>query len=225
MNKKERIFRNAARYLGYQKKALDGGALELMEQAYGELLASIKPMHILREYAVHIDGDQFTLGDIAPITSSNLAKLFGGAAKGYGMLATLGAPLDMRIKRLMITSPALGAALSACASAYIDEYIDEFLAALDEKLLADGLMLSPRFSPGYGDVPLSYQKPLLAMLEARRIGVALTDGFLMLPEKSVSAVAAVKKKNLADTCEEDETKAHRCEACTLKSCSYRQTGL
>ncbi|NLO86321.1 MAG: hypothetical protein GX096_13015 [Clostridiales bacterium] len=222
MNKKERVFRNAARYLGYQKKALDSDALELLDQAYDELHASIKPMHILREYSVKVDGDEFTFGDIAPIISPNLAKLFCGAAKGYGMLATLGAPLDMRIKRLMITSPALGAALSSCASAYIDEYIDEFLAELDEKLAADGLTLSPRFSPGYGDMPLSYQKPLLAVLEARRIGVALTDGFLMLPEKSVSAVVAVKEKSLAETCKEEEGESHRCESCSLTTCAYRK---
>lgn len=217
MNKKERVFKDAARYLGYQKQRIEQGALDLLNQAYDELLAIIQPKHILHEYPVRVDEDLFIIGDMEPVESKNLSHLFAGATKGYALLATLGTPLDMRIKRLMVSYPALGAALSSCASAYIDEYIDEFLSETKEKQSSIGMMLSPRFSPGYGDVPLSYQKPLLALLEARRIGVTLTDGFLMLPEKTVSAIIAVKKIDASE-----KYKIEKCETCNLITCSYRK---
>lgn len=212
----KRIFSNAARYLGYRKKQMDQDAMELLEQAYDELLQVIEPKHILHQYQVHVADEQFIMGDLPPLTSRDLIRLFRGSTMGYVLLATLGAPLDMRIKKLMITSPAHGAALSSCGSAYIDEYIDEFLAEQELALKSKGLTLSPRFSPGYGDVPLSYQKPLLDLLEARRIGVMLTEGFLMLPEKSVSAVIAVKAHAM------EKQKIHRCGECNLENCGYRE---
>ena len=58
--------------------------------------------------------------------------------------------------------------------------------------MQEGLTLSPPFSPGYGDAPLSCQGALLSWLEARRIGISLTAGGLMLPEKSVTALMALR---------------------------------
>ena len=100
--------------------------------------------------------------------------------------------VDELVRRLMLTDPALGAAVGACASALVDEYIDGLLEEQSAALAAEGLRLSPRFSPGYGDAPLSCQGPLLAWLEARRIGISLTSGGLMLPEKSVTALMALR---------------------------------
>ena len=50
-----------------------------------------------------------------------------------------------------------------------------------------GLYLRPRFSPGYGDFALEYQKDIFRMLECeKRIGITLTEGNLMMPSKSNS---------------------------------------
>ncbi len=50
-----------------------------------------------------------------------------------------------------------------------------------------------RFSPGYGDLPLAFQRQLLDALQAdRRIGIGLTDTLLMTPSKSVSAIIGIR---------------------------------
>ena len=60
--------------------------------------------------------------------------------------------------------------------------------------LEPGETLVSRFSPGYGDLPLGYQRTLLAILDTpRKIGVSLTDTLLMVPSKSVSAVVGVRR--------------------------------
>ena len=62
--------------------------------------------------------------------------------------------------------------------------------------LAEGETLVPRYSPGFGDFPLSAQREILSVLDAARaIGVSLTDTLLMVPSKSVSAVIGVKEDN------------------------------
>ena len=104
----------------------------------------------------------------------------------------MGAPLDTLVRRLMLTDSALGAAVGACASVLVDEVIDELLREKAADLMQEGLTLSPRFSPGYGDAPLSCQGALLSWLGARRIGISLTAGGLMLPEKSVTALIALR---------------------------------
>ncbi len=45
-----------------------------------------------------------------------------------------------------------------------------------------------RYAPGYGDWTLSDQAPLIALVDASRIGIILTEEHLMLPSKSISGV-------------------------------------
>ena len=55
-----------------------------------------------------------------------------------------------------------------------------------------GLVPTRRYSPGYGDLPLSVQPALLDALDAgRRLGVTLTESLLMVPMKSVTAVVGI----------------------------------
>jgi len=53
-------------------------------------------------------------------------------------------------------------------------------------------VLKPRFSPGYGDLPLETQREIFDVLDcSRRIGLMLNDSLLMSPTKSVTAFVGV----------------------------------
>ena len=179
MDAKARALRDAARYLGIRAKPA-GEALAVLESAYPMAQEAALPRSLMRRAAMRACEGRLMIADVLAIPSLDLCRLFAGAREGLALAVTLGAPLDALVRRLMLTDPALGAAVGACASALVDEYIDGLLR------------LSPRFSPGYGDAPLSCQGPLLAWLEARRIGISLTSGGLMLPEKSVTALMALR---------------------------------
>lgn len=183
--------RDAARYLGIRGKPA-GEALAVLESAYPMAQEAALPRSLMRRAAMRACEGCLMIADVLDIPSLDLCRLFAGAREGLALAATLGAPLDALVRRLMLTDPALGAAVGACASALVDEYIDGLLEERNAALAAEGLRLSPRFSPGYGDAPLSCQGPLLAWLEARRIGISLTSGGLMLPEKSVTALMALR---------------------------------
>ena len=51
-----------------------------------------------------------------------------------------------------------------------------------------GCKLSMRYSPGYGDWPLSVQPTLLKLLNGERIGITLDSSNIMTPRKSVTAL-------------------------------------
>ena len=54
--------------------------------------------------------------------------------------------------------------------------------------------LSPRFSPGYGDLELDFQRQILSVLCADRIlGIKLGDNLLMTPQKSITAICGIKE--------------------------------
>lgn len=148
-----------------------------------------------------------------------LCQLFQGATQGVAAAVTLGGEVDRLICRQMLMEPALGAAISALASVLADEEMDRVMSKLQEDVAPQGLTLSPRFSPGYGDLPLTYQQPLCQALESWRIGVSLTQSCLMLPEKSITALCALRN---ALTCPEAGKHDHACQRCILANCPYRE---
>jgi hypothetical protein len=79
--------------------------------------------------------------------------------------------------------------------------------------------LTARYSPGYGDFPLSEQRHIFALLDVtRRIGVSLTEGGLMLPQKSVTALIGLGAPEGART-------ATSCDTCPAQAhCMFRKEG-
>ena len=71
----------------------------------------------------------------------------------------------------------------------IEAYCDACQKELSTEAAKEGLYLRSRFSPGYGDFSLDYQKELLILLDApKRIGLTVTDSMMLTPTKSVTAV-------------------------------------
>ena len=81
------------------------------------------------------------------------------------------------------------------------------------------LYLTDRFSPGYGDLPLSLQPALCEILDVqRRLGLYVTDSLLLNPMKSVTAILG-----LAPT--PRPTPIRGCAVCPNRGeCAYRKGG-
>ena len=154
------------------------------------------------------------LGPLA-VRSRDLARVLAGCRHAFLFCATLGAGIDALLRRYSQMSGADALMAQAAATAAIEGWCD----ACAEKLLAEpavaGERLRMRFSPGYGDLPLAVQRPLLQILDsARRAGIVLTETCLMIPSKSVSAIIGVGPE-LAAPCPAG------CRACSKTECEYR----
>ena len=55
------------------------------------------------------------------------------------------------------------------------------------------LLNKARFSPGYGNLSLTVQRDIFKLLPMQNLKVNLTESCIMVPEKSVTAFAAVNK--------------------------------
>lgn len=121
------------------------------------------------------------------ISSRDLAACLDGCDRAVLFAATVGLELDRLIAKYGRLSPARALMLQAIGAERIEALCDAFCTEL-----AKEHRTTARFSPGYGDLPLSCQKDLFAVLDCeRKIGLTLTDSLLMLPTKSVTAIVGI----------------------------------
>ena len=109
------------------------------------------------------------------------------------LICTLGAPFETLLRQKQARSMAEAAMLDACGSAFVEVGCD----AAEREIAArfPELYLTDRFSPGYGDLPLSIQPEFCAALDAQRqLGVTVTERLLMVPTKTVTAVIGLSEK-------------------------------
>ncbi len=179
--------REALRYLGYRGRQADAGIDALFDRAQKALQTCAAPKACFAQYDLTADGDALAFGGLR-LQSASLAKNLQGCDSLFLFAATLGAGVDRLLLRLQKTEPAFAPVFDAYCSAAVEGWCN----LVNEKL-AEGRTLRPRFSPGYGDVPLSVQPQILSMLDAtRKLGITLTDTLFMTPCKSVTAFVGIE---------------------------------
>lgn len=142
---------------------------------------------------------------VLTLPGKDIAKLLEGCDAVYYFCATVGIETDREIERLKLSDLTLAYAVDLCAGLWVDSYCDELEERQRERLAKKGLTLTGRFSCGYGDLPLSLQADFIEALKADKfLGIRLTAGGMMIPSKSVSAVAGIgggyKKIRSCDAC-------------------------
>ena len=72
------------------------------------------------------------------------------------------------------------------------ERIEALCDAFCKDLSMEYGALTPRFSPGYGDLPLDIQRSVFRFLEPEiKIGLTLSESLIMCPSKSVTAFVGI----------------------------------
>ncbi|MCK4798777.1 MAG: hypothetical protein KAT05_15480 [Spirochaetes bacterium] len=70
------------------------------------------------------------------------------------------------------------------------QWVHDFLNKLIQK---EGKTLTKRrFSPGYGDMALSNQMSVYDLLELNKIGIDLLPNYILVPEKSITAIIGIE---------------------------------
>ena len=113
----------------------------------------------------------------------------------------------------------LAAVVDAMASAVMEELCNALEAEIRTSVQAQGHYLTGRFSPGYGDCPLTLQQPFAIALDTvRGLGMAVTPENLLTPRKSVTAILGVADHPVTGA-------RAGCGHCLLREkCEYRKRG-
>ena len=185
--------RDTLRFLGFRGEPGPEERARLAE-AEAAVRAVAEPRHVARLVDIRRGGDgELDLGGAFRLRSESLATNLRDCPRAFLFVATLGPGPDRLVRRLEATGRIADAAWAQAAAGELeDAWCDDVVALLARDPAVAECALRPRFSPGYGDVPLAIQRPFLAAVDAtRRIGVSLTESLLMVPTKTVSAFVGV----------------------------------
>lgn len=215
--------REVYRYLGYGANRPDSVVEKMVCEVRDELTRSINPKHIYKMYTCNASATEVTLrmeNDVtAPLVfeSKNLSANLKQCDNVVLMAATLGLEADKLMQKYEVINMAKASIAQACGAACIEAYCDIIQEKICSELSASGTIryLRPRFSPGYGDLPLQNQKAIFDALECtKRIGLTLTDSLLMYPTKSVTAF-------IGFTANPQSCHIEKCKNCNNIGCEFR----
>ncbi len=137
-----------------------------------------------RELPLTVAGDICDFG-IFNLCSKDLALNLNGCKSVILFAATVGVEIDRLVTKYSRISPAKALMFQAIGAERIEALCDMFCNDIMKTM---DIAIKPRFSAGYGDLPLDSQKDIFAVLDCeRRIGLTLGGSLLMSPSKSVTA--------------------------------------
>jgi hypothetical protein len=132
-------------------------------------------------------------------------------------VVTIGDLLEKKVSELFSRGEYLQAlALDSVGTVAVEDFSREVRKLARQEVKEQGFKTSRHFSPGYGGWEVSQQDIIFKSIPADNIGVRLTEGYMMLPQKSLSWIIGVGKEMIISS-EED----NNCGNCQSKCCNYK----
>ena len=124
----------------------------------------------------------------ASTESQSLSSVLSNSKEVYIIAVSAGLEVDRLITKLYLRNSPSAFFMDCIGSAAVESLADY----IDIKI-CEGLDTTNRFSPGYADFPLEFQKDLLARISASQtVGINLSDKLMMTPMKSITAIIGIK---------------------------------
>jgi len=215
-------------YLGIKNAPLSTELSKLINHYLNIVRQTARPRAIRETYSVKsISPDQITLHK-SPLVLDGVGTTlhFSSCSSVTLLAATIGAPIDALLADLGHRQPAHALICDGIASAAVEHLVDQLDVVISQEIRHRGYFPTARFSPGYGDWSLVWQRAILDSLEAERIELSLTSHFLLQPVKSVTTAIGWSNVPLAREYGTPQTTppchtTSSCAECPLaESCSF-----
>ncbi|MBT4512519.1 MAG: hypothetical protein HOC20_09975 [Chloroflexi bacterium] len=106
--------------------------------------------------------------------------------------------------------------LDAIGSSAVENLAEFVQGVIGEVAYHYGHSISRRFSPGYCDWHISQQEMLFRAIDGNESSVMLSEGYLMTPQKSISGIIGIGKRDCGIT------KYNPCKTCERRNCVGRR---
>jgi hypothetical protein len=189
---REKIFQR----LGYKKRTTEISTNQQKEtDLFIHEASSIIALKgaLLRLAILHNDGEKIILSNNLTFQSSKLAAFLHDCRETVLMGSSAGSSIMEAIQEKSRRDDLAAAVVyDATASEMADAALDWMMNYFNQLLRREGKTLLPRrFSAGYADFDLRNQKAIYELLQMNKIGVEITSEFILLPEKSVTAISGI----------------------------------
>ncbi len=132
-------------------------------------------------------------------------------------VVTIGSALERLSRRWLRAGKIMqGTIVDAIASEMAEAAAARIQDEVRAWAVAEGMEITPRFSPGYCGLHVREQTTLFATMPTERINVRLTPSCLMLPMKSVSGLIGI------GPVEQVSPGAYPCALCSHEDCTQRR---
>ena len=208
--------REALHYMGWRGTPVEPELLEQIEELIGLAEREVQPHAAVRRFGLGEDGS-LTGTSLIP-QGKDVNRMLSSCHEAVLLAATLGAASERMLLKAQARSGAQAVLLDAVLSAAIEAVCDAQEAALRSRLADEGLYLTDRFSPGYGDMPLAQTKEICAVLAAdKTIGLTVSASGIMIPRKSVTAIMGISRRPVS-------RRPSGCAACSMRGrCALART--
>jgi len=213
------------RYLGYHRnKAGETSEIilqitrEEIEQGYclfepKGIYSKVMIKNISSEGRINLEN-----GLCLEINNSMLNLLKGTSYLAFG-LSTIGNQLEEKVAELFAKNEYPKAmaldVVGTVASKFLSNYVKSLIC---QEAKEQNFQTTKYFSPGSGDWNISQQKNIFQIIPAGKIGVKLTESYMMIPKKSLSWVIGMGKEIIIPSKGDDS-----CKTCLAENCQFRKT--
>jgi hypothetical protein len=159
----------------------------------GLMLCNIQGVYGRYEIKSHEENGIKIFDDIF-LESKSLSKLLENSMEVVFMATTLGSGIIKKIQQEIKNENAdFALILDSLASQIVDAGLDWMVEFINKEIRREGKKLTKsRYSPGYGDLLLSNQKIIYDILNLKKLEIKLTEKYMLIPEKSVIAIAGIE---------------------------------
>lgn len=193
------------RYMGYKGQLVDDAFNTQLTECIAEMKNLIKPRYIYRYFDIDAYDDRVTLkSSDVNFRGKDILNHLKNCDQIALMAVTLGIDVERKIRSYEINNITKSIIMDACATTAVEEVCDIVQKNIEDEVALKGLYITNRYSPGYGDLPISSQYDFIRILDTTRtIGLSVTDSNLLIPRKSVTAIIGISKykRNTAKSCD------------------------
>ncbi len=209
------------RYLGYRKNKtqITNHISATIDELINESYTWLKPQGIFKTIPLTTKDNKriITSHKNFYITAPDVVNLFLGSDYLTFLAVTLGESLDEKITCFFDQGEYTRATiLDAIGSDGIEQLANKINHIVAQEAAQKGYQLTQRFSPGYGQWDITAQKDLLDLLDIQRIGISMTEHYMLNPQKSITAVIGWKR------IVNDNHNYNPCDKCLQQNCEYEK---
>ncbi len=208
----------ALRYMGYNENMNIDNILPLISSCEKELLTAASIRYCYKVFSIEAAESGVIVNNTnLTLTGNSVYNHLKECNRAVLMACTLSKNVDKLISKYNIVDMTSALIVDSMASALIEQACNEVEAIIKSQLCTQNMTW--RFSPGYGDLPISLQKSFIQVINAeKQIGLTATNDNILIPTKSVTAIIGISDKPIPE-------KKRGCIVCNMnKICQFRKRG-
>lgn len=192
---------------------------DLIRWACDEARVLIKPQAIWQKY-------QYAAGSMGEwqqtaLIGKGIVRHLQNSTEAVIMAVSIGQQLEQAVSRYFQQGEyTRGLLLDAAGTTAVETAADSVNQLIREQAAKNGMTITSRFSPGYGDWDITVQPEIVSLAKGEQIGITVTESCMLIPRKSITAVIGLQPDKPLSICLPADS--NNCEACTKTNCIARR---